>query len=321
MSSWNENVIPNHVVVHPLVLLSTVDHYNRVAKGSSRRVVGILLGEADADGKVDVTNSFAVPFEEDRDDPTIWFLDQTFLVEMARMFERINVKERIVGFYSTGPEIRPADIAIAQMFLKYRSKAIFTIIDIRAEREEEGLPVKAYKMVETVPEDGEEIVLTFKHIPSEVGAYEAEEVGVEHLLRDINDPSVSTLAEQIGHKISALRGLQGRLQEINNYLQRVVKKELPVNIKILSNLQDILNLLPNLNLDKLVRSMFVKTNDTHLVLYVSSIVRAITALHNLVSNKISFEQARRKEEEATDIKPTAAVDSKETPSEKLNGQK
>ena len=28
------------------------------------------------------------------------------------------------------------------------------------------------------------------------------------------------------------------------------------------------------------------------VLYVSSIVRAITALHNLVSNKISFEQAR-----------------------------
>merc|ERR1712032_270936 len=188
--------------------------------------------------------------------------------------------------------------------------AIFTIIDIRAEREEEGLPVKAYKMVETVPEDGEEIVLTFKHIPSEVGAYEAEEVGVEHLLRDINDPSVSTLAEQIGHKISALRGLQGRLQEINSYLQRVVKKELPVNSKILNNLQDILNLLPNLNLDKLVRSLFVKTNDAHLVLYVSSIVQAITALHNLVNNKISFEQARRKEEEATDIKPTAAVDAK-----------
>ena len=91
-----------------------------------------------------------------------------------------TVKERIVGFYSTGPEIRPADIAIAQMFLKYRNQAIFTIIDIRAEREEEGLPVKAYKMVETVPEDGEEIVLTFKHIPSEVGAYEAEEVCCVH---------------------------------------------------------------------------------------------------------------------------------------------
>lgn len=29
------------------------------------------------------------------------------------------------------------------------------------------------------------------------GALEAEEVGVEHLLRDINDPSVSSLANQV----------------------------------------------------------------------------------------------------------------------------
>ena len=39
--------------VYPFVCdILQVDHYNRVAKGSSRRVVGILLGEADADGKV-----------------------------------------------------------------------------------------------------------------------------------------------------------------------------------------------------------------------------------------------------------------------------
>jgi hypothetical protein len=46
------------VVVHPLVLLSVVDHYNRVAKDSKRRVVGVLLGES-FKGRVDVTNSFA----------------------------------------------------------------------------------------------------------------------------------------------------------------------------------------------------------------------------------------------------------------------
>ena len=32
-------------------------------------------------------------------------------------------------------------------------------------------------------QDGKAIVRTFKHIASEIGAYEAEEVGVEHLLR------------------------------------------------------------------------------------------------------------------------------------------
>jgi len=46
------------VVVHPLVLLSVVDHYNRVAKDTKKRVVGILLGEV-AQGKIDITNSYA----------------------------------------------------------------------------------------------------------------------------------------------------------------------------------------------------------------------------------------------------------------------
>lgn len=49
---------PNLVVVHPLVLLSVVDHYNRVAKDTERRVVGILLGSV-TKGRVEVTNSFA----------------------------------------------------------------------------------------------------------------------------------------------------------------------------------------------------------------------------------------------------------------------
>lgn len=46
------------VIVHPLVLLSTVDHYNRVAKDTRKRVVGVLLGTT-YKGRIDITNSFA----------------------------------------------------------------------------------------------------------------------------------------------------------------------------------------------------------------------------------------------------------------------
>ena len=46
------------VVVHPLVLLSIVDNYNRVAKDSRKRVVGVLLGSS-FKGTVDVSNSYA----------------------------------------------------------------------------------------------------------------------------------------------------------------------------------------------------------------------------------------------------------------------
>jgi hypothetical protein len=50
--------VPTTVIVHPLVLLSTVDHYNRVAKDTKKRVVGVLLGSS-SKGVVDVTNSYA----------------------------------------------------------------------------------------------------------------------------------------------------------------------------------------------------------------------------------------------------------------------
>ena len=56
------------VTVHPLVLLSAADHYHRVARGTRKRVVGVLLGQV-IKGKVEATNSFAVPFEEDSRNP------------------------------------------------------------------------------------------------------------------------------------------------------------------------------------------------------------------------------------------------------------
>lgn len=49
------------VIVHPLVLLSIVDNYNRVAKDTRKRVVGVLLGST-FKGTVDVSNSYAGRF-------------------------------------------------------------------------------------------------------------------------------------------------------------------------------------------------------------------------------------------------------------------
>jgi len=83
------------VCVHPLVLLSVADHYNRVAKTSQKRVVGVLLGSR-LRNQVDVTNSFAVPFEEDLSNPTVWFLDHNFLETMFWMFKKVNSKSNTI---------------------------------------------------------------------------------------------------------------------------------------------------------------------------------------------------------------------------------
>lgn len=62
----SQEVTTSKVVVHPLVLLSVVDHFNRMGKiGNQKRVVGVLLGCWRAKGVLDVSNSFASKYNND----------------------------------------------------------------------------------------------------------------------------------------------------------------------------------------------------------------------------------------------------------------
>jgi len=278
------------------VLLSVVDHYNRVAKDTSKRVVGALLGCVDRNGKIDITESFALPFDESK--KGIWFVDHNFHENMYGMFKKVNAREKLVGWYSTGPKISPNDLDIHHMFSRYCkpeqqqrgmsapiTQPVYVVIDVKPK--ELGIPTKAYITVEEVSDEGKEPTIRFQHISAEIGALEAEEVGVEHLLRDVKDNAVSSLATDVGNKLTALKSLGNHLQEMHDYLDAVVQQKLPVNHQIISQVQDIFNLMPNLNAEEVVRSFAIKTNDMMLAIYVSSLIRSIIALHNLINNKIS----------------------------------
>jgi len=272
------------VVVHPLVLLSVVDHYTRVAKDTNKRVVGVLLGEV-YKGKADVTNSYAVPFEEDPKDPSIWYVDRQYHEDMYAMFKKVNAREKVLGWYSTGPKIRPADIEINEMFRAYTTDPILCIVDVNPKGELE-IPTQAYVSVESKPSDASVSRRAFQHVLSEVGAYEAEEVGVEHLLRNIRDTTESSMTDQVRAKVSSLKALRNRLQDMASYLSKVQAGQLPVNHSILYNLQDMFNLMPDLAIAQVAAAFTVNTNDNMMSIYVSSLIRSICALHDLINNKI-----------------------------------
>ena len=276
------------VVVHPIVLLSVVDHYHRL--GGNKRVIGLLLGSHRGNGLLDVCNSFAVPFEEDSKDPSIWFLDHDYLENMYHMFKKVTAKEKIIGWYHTGPKLCSNDIEINKLISQYCYTKNAALVIIEAQPSSVGLPTDAYVAVEEVHDDGSPSCLTFSHVASEMGAEEAEEVGVEHLLRDIKDTSVGTLSQVISSQLLALKGLHKSLAMIRTYLGMVVQDERPVNFAILNNLQDIFNLLPNLSVDELAKALTVQTNDQMLVLYLGSLVRSVIALHNLLDNKIKVRE-------------------------------
>ena len=72
--------------------------------------MGLLLGSWSSKGVLDISNSFAVPFDEDDKDMDVWFLDHEYLENMHAMFKKVNAKERVVGWYHTGRQFNSIKI-------------------------------------------------------------------------------------------------------------------------------------------------------------------------------------------------------------------
>ncbi|KAF2711219.1 26S proteasome-like protein regulatory subunit [Pleomassaria siparia CBS 279.74] len=332
------SLVTRNVSVAPLVLLSAADHYGRQVKGTRKRVVGVLLGQNDGKN-VRVSNSFAVPFEEDEKDPSVWFLDHNYVESMNDMFKKVNAREKLIGWYHTGPKLRASDLEINELFKRYTPNPLLVIIDVQPK--EVGVPTDAYFAVEEIKDDGTTTSKTFVHTPSIIEAEEAEEIGVEHLLRDIRDVAVGTLSTRITSQLQSLQGLHLRLRDIGQYLQKVLDGDLPVNHAILGNLQDVFNLLPNLSTPKptpvggatngvgpaagaavadnseLARAMSIKTNDQLMAIYLSSLIRAITAFHDLIENKI---QNRQQAEDKDGKKEEGKEGEKDKKTNGVNGE-
>ena len=75
----------------------------------------------------------------------------------------------------------------------------------------------------------------FVHVSSSIGATEAEEIGVEHLLRDIKDASQGELSKKVSDKLLGLKVLVNKLKEMKEYLEGVVAGKYRYNQMIINN--------------------------------------------------------------------------------------
>jgi 26S proteasome regulatory subunit N8 len=73
------------------------------------------------------------------------------------------------------------------------------------------LPTQAFITQEEVNAKTGSIYKSFFHIESRVEATEPEEIGVEHLLREIKEIPLNSLESSISQKVQALRGLGGKI--------------------------------------------------------------------------------------------------------------
>jgi 26S proteasome regulatory subunit N8 len=94
-----------------------------------------------------------VPFEEDDKDPSVWFLDHNFVESMSDMFKTINAREKLVGWYHSGPKLRASDLEINELFKRYTPNPLLVIVDVQPK--EVGVPTDAYFAIEEIKDVSE----------------------------------------------------------------------------------------------------------------------------------------------------------------------
>lgn len=285
----------DRVDVHPLVLLSLVDHFARVNVEATieKRVVGILLGryKKDNDGLVilDINNSIAVPFEEDAHNPEVWFFDKTYAEEMFRMHKRVFPLTSIVGWYSSGPDIQVNDMLLHMLVAdSFCPNPVYCIVN--TDPQNKGVPVMAYTTVEA--RAGSRL-LEFRNIRTHLGSEQAEEIGIEHLLRDVTDSTITNLSTQIQERERSVHHLLRILKQIEEYLRDVANRVLPLSEDILGLLQELISLQQEICMQKNSAAMIRHTNDEAVSTYLAALGRLISAIHVVLVKRRTLARERQ----------------------------
>ncbi|XP_050212027.1 eukaryotic translation initiation factor 3 subunit F [Mercurialis annua] len=261
------NSTPLSAKVHPLVIFNICDCYVR-RPDQADRVIGTLLGSVLPDGSVDVRNSYAVPHNESSDQVA---LDIDYHHNMLLSHQKVNPKEVIVGWYSTGLGVNGGSALIHEFYSRETPNPVHLTVDTGFSNG--GGTIKAY--VSAILALGDrQLAAQFQEIPLDLRMLEAERVGYEILKTTSIDKIPSDLE---GMEVSMQR-LLALIDDVYKYVDDVVEGHVAPDNTIGRFILDTVASLPTLSpsaFDKLVNDGL---QDHLLLLYLSSITRTQLSL-------------------------------------------
>uniref|UniRef100_A0A2P2KQP8 Eukaryotic translation initiation factor 3 subunit F n=2 Tax=Rhizophora mucronata TaxID=61149 RepID=A0A2P2KQP8_RHIMU len=215
--------------VHPLVIFNICDCYVR-RPDQAERVIGTLLGSILPDGTVDIRNSYAVPHNESSDQVA---LDIDYHHNMLLSHQKVNPKEVIVGWYSTGLGVTGGSALIHEFYSREVSNPIHLTVDTGFRNGE--ATTKAYVSVNLSLEDSQ-LAAQFQEVPLDLRMVEAERVGFDILKTTMVDKLPSDLE---GMEASMQR-LLALIVDVYKYVDDVVVRWYYILYFLLAYLLDII---------------------------------------------------------------------------------
>ncbi|KAH0776095.1 hypothetical protein KY290_007506 [Solanum tuberosum] len=248
--------------VHPLVIFNICDCFVR-RPDQADRIIGTLLGSVLPDGTVDIRNSYAVPHTESQDQVA---LDSDYHHNMLSSHQKVNPKEVIVGWFSTGFGVTGGSSLIHDFFSRETTNPIHLTIDTGFTNGEAS--VKGFVSVHLSIGD-QQLAAQFQEIPLDLCMVEAERIGFDIL----KTTAVEKLPNDLEGMEASMQRLLALIDDIYKYVDDVVEGHVPQDNKIGRFIADTVASLPKLSpqdFDKLVNDGL---EDQLLLLYLASLTR------------------------------------------------
>ncbi|CAI7813703.1 unnamed protein product [Closterium sp. NIES-54] len=224
--------------LHPLVIVNMSDHYTRVKAqqgGLPSRVVGCLLG-MQSGRVVEIFNSFEVIYEARGGDgagsssnppeamdggsgePEI-VIDRSFLAVKMEQYKKVFPKYDVLGWYSTGTDVRPADMHVHKALMDINESPIYLLLNPAINPAGKDLPISIFEselhVIDGVPS------LIFVSSTYTIETVEAERISVDHVahIKPSDGSSAAThLAAHLTGMHSAIKMLTTRVRLLHSHL-------------------------------------------------------------------------------------------------------
>uniref|UniRef100_N1QPA3 Eukaryotic translation initiation factor 3 subunit F n=1 Tax=Aegilops tauschii TaxID=37682 RepID=N1QPA3_AEGTA len=280
--------------VEAVVVFTICDSFVR-RPDQAERVIGTLLGSVLPDGTVHVRNAYVVPHSESADQVA---LDIEYHHNMYASHQKVNPKEVLVGWFSTGFGVSGGSTLIHEFYSREVQSPIHLTVDTGFTMGEAS--IKAY-VSSNLSLGDRHLAAQFQEIPLDLKMLDAEKVGckfhfeiisvvqgkhfflhVVALAVDTVEMLKSTMVEKLPNDLegmeSSMQNLYALIDEIYKYVDDVVEARVAPDNKIGRFIADTVSSMPKLSPASFDRLFNDKIQDNLALVYLSSITRTQIAV-------------------------------------------
>jgi len=273
------SLIPVDVKIHPTVVFSIIDAYER-RNEKLVRVVGTLLG-TNIQGNIEVTDCYVVPHRDGGNGEQV-AIDAEFAKTSFTSYKKVNPSVYIVGWFSTGSEI-PSTSCLIHDYYKIETRSpIHITVDTTLQSNKPE--VKAYYNMEIgIPERKQGSI--FVPIPIEVTYYDAERLAIE-LLQEGKSNVKKTVKPgmDMAHMKTSLDNISQMLTSVHDYVDKVVNGQISMDSNIGRSLMKIVDAVPLIDPQMFDTLMTNQMNDLLMVSYLSNLIKIQITLNEKLAS-------------------------------------